>query len=363
MQQSIVETVKGVHVPWGTDQRKLVKTVSDYTDCDSFAAGILNVSGPQADELLAVHGWSAAVVSKWLSGAAKDKMIATAIKDGIAVAYPGQKNGESGLQRGGNCVVAVLPESISENRYWWFAAGRNGNKAFSTLDQQKVQLLLRRWQARFLMPDEQKLGRVIVGHDNRLIACDLDTRDLLLANPTFQDELVTTVQRVAEQRFPNLEDNDTRDIAVKLGKTPYWVVFRRRRVITGAQAIHWYIEIRPMEDDELMPVGTVKDDRIAKAIAFFHEKFDDAPSLAQVSKHVHMSPFHFHRLFSKQVGISPKHYLMRKQLQMAKWLLRAHRVPIGNVASATGFSSHGHFTSTFHRLIGVSPTEYRESFY
>ncbi|MDZ4821746.1 MAG: helix-turn-helix domain-containing protein, partial [Planctomycetota bacterium] len=33
------------------------------------------------------------------------------------------------------------------------------------------------------------------------------------------------------------------------------------------------------------------------------------------------------------------------------------------VASATGFSSHGHFASTFHRLIGVSPTEYRESFY
>ena len=60
-------------------------------------------------------------------------MIATAIKDGIAVAYPGQRNGEAGLQKGGNCVVVVLLESISENRWWWFAAGRNGNKAFSLL--------------------------------------------------------------------------------------------------------------------------------------------------------------------------------------------------------------------------------------
>jgi len=44
MQHSIVELVKGVHVPWGTDQRQLAKTVTDYTDCDSFAAGILNVA-------------------------------------------------------------------------------------------------------------------------------------------------------------------------------------------------------------------------------------------------------------------------------------------------------------------------------
>jgi len=290
-------------------------------------------------------------------------MIATAIKDGIAVAYPGQRNGEAGLQKGGNCVVVVLLESISENRWWWFAAGRNGNKAFSTIDQQKVQLLLRRWQSRFLMPDEQSLGRIIVGHDNRLIACDLDTRDLFLATPSLLEDLVTTVQCITKQRFPNLEDNDTRDLAVKLGKTPYWVVFRRRRVVIGEQAIHWYIEIRPMEDDELMPVGTVKEDRIATAIAFLHEKFDEVPGLAEVAKHLHISALHFHRLFSAQVGISPKHYLMRKQLQVAKWLLRAHRVPINKVASATGFSSHGHFASTFHRLIGVSPTEYRESFY
>ena len=363
MQQQIVETVKGVHTPWGTDVRKLAKTVTDYVDCDSFAVGIINAANPQADELLAVHGFTGAIVSRWLTGAAKDKMIATAIKDGIAVGYPGQKNGDGTLQRGGNAVVVVLPESIKDNRYWWFTAARNGNNAFSPADQEKVQLLLRRWQSRFLIPDEKGLGRFLIGSDNRLIASDLDSRDLLLGNPALLEELVTTVQRVAEQRFPNLEDNETRDIAVKLGKTPYWVVFRRRRVIPGPTAIHWYIEIRAMEDDEIVPVGTVKDDRIGKAIAYFHEKFDDSPSLAQVSKFVHMSPFHFHRLFSKQVGISPKHYLMRKQLQMAKWLLRAHRVPIGSIASATGFSSHGHFTSTFHRLIGVSPTEYRESFY
>ena len=36
---------------------------------------------------------------------------------------------------------------------------------------------------------------------------------------------------------------------------------------------------------------------------------------------------------------------------------------LDQIAAATGYSSHGHFTSTFHRLTGKSPTEYRESFY
>ena len=100
--------------------------------------------------------------------------------------------------------------------------------------------------------------------------------------------------------------------------------------------------------------------RIARAIAYLHDVYPESPSLAQISKQAHMSPFHFHRLFSRQAGISPKHYLQKKQLQVAKWLLRSSKHSIGSIAAHTGFASHGHFTSTFHRLVGVSPTEYRQ---
>jgi AraC family transcriptional regulator, regulatory protein of adaptative response / methylated-DNA-[protein]-cysteine methyltransferase len=108
-------------------------------------------------------------------------------------------------------------------------------------------------------------------------------------------------------------------------------------------------------------VGIVSDPRIAQAIAYIHENFDSSPSLTDIARHVHVSPFHFHRLFSKQVGASPKHYLQKKQLQMARWWLRRTNTAIANVAKQAGFSSHGHFTSTFHRVVGKSPSEYRES--
>ena len=362
MSQQLLEKVGGMHAPWGVDNRKLLKSLQSHLPCSAIAVGVIDPDQPRADELIAAQGFPAAAVAKWCEGAGRDKLLAAARKDGVAAAHPGQRNNDSALHRGGQLVMCMSPESRT-GRWWWLVASRDSKEAFSAVEQEIAMILLRRWQSRFIVPEEMGLGRLLIGSDDRLIAADLDTRELLLQQPALQGELITALHQIVDQRYPKLGDDDARDIAIKLGKQTYWVVFHRSRVLAGDAAHHWYIELRPLDSDELVPVGTVKDDRIASAIAFLHEKFASSPSLAQTAKFVHMSPFHFHRLFSKQVGISPKHYLMRKQLQMAKWLLRAHRVPIGSIASATGYSSHGHFTSTFHRLIKVSPTEYRESYY
>ena len=101
-----------------------------------------------------------------------------------------------------------------------------------------------------------------------------------------------------------------------------------------------------------------------QALAYIHENYHLAPSLSDVARAVSVSPFHFHRLFTAQVGVSPKHYLQGRQLQMARWLLGRGSVPIGTIAQRTGFSSHGHFTSTFspggrpepHRLPRAAPS-------
>jgi AraC-like DNA-binding protein len=322
--------------------------------------GVIDRSNPQQDELLAAHGWTPAVLNRWLAGG-KDKLRDAAIKEGLVCGYPGQKAG-SPLVKTGHSVVVMLPENLSEGRWWWMMLTRD-RKAFNAVEQEKATHLLRRLQNRFSMPYEIQLSRLIVGHDDRLIATDLDMSDRILDKPAIYDELLTTFHRVVDQRYPKLNDFQTHDMAIQLGRKSYWLNFTRRRTIPGADTYHWYIELRPLGDDEIPVVGTVKDDRVAKALAYLHDNFSDVPSLATLAKQTSMSQFHFHRLFSAQVGTSPKQYLLRKQLQMAKWMLRAQPIPIGEIAQLTGFSSHGHFTSTFHRMIGVSPTEYRESFY
>ena len=99
--------------------------------------------------------------------------------------------------------------------------------------------------------------------------------------------------------------------------------------------------------------------RVARAIAFIHDHFADNPSLEDIAAEVHVSPFHFHRVFTRLVGESPKRYLQLKQLQVASELLRRSYVPIRDIARLTGFTSHGHFNATFRRVVGESPTEHR----
>lgn len=354
------EKINDLGTPWSLQSKPWFSSIQKYLKCNAAGIGLIDKARPQHDEILAAHGWPETALNRWLAGS-KDKLRDAAAKDGIACAYPGQK-ANSPLLKTGHAVVCMLPENIGDGRWWWLMLARN-SKAFSNADQEKTRHLLRRFQSRFAMPNEIQLRRIVVGHDGRLIAADLDTKDMFLDKPALFDELLATFYRVIEQRYPKLGFHQTRDIAVQLGSQSYWMCFARRRVLAAEQTFHWYIELRPLDDDELPVVGTVKDDRIAKALAQIHDKYSDVPSLTALAKLAGMSQFHFHRLFSNQVGTSPKQYLLRKQMQMAKWMLRAQQIRIGEIADETGFSSHGHFTSTFQRMIEMSPTEYRESFY
>ena len=68
--------------------------------------------------------------------------------------------------------------------------------------------------------------------------------------------------------------------------------------------------------------------RIEKAIHFLEENVAEQPELAEVAKAVHMSEYHFQRMFSRWVGISPKRFLQfltrehaRKMLQQSSNVL------------------------------------------
>ena len=62
--------------------------------------------------------------------------------------------------------------------------------------------------------------------------------------------------------------------------------------------------------------------KISKAIAFIDTNFKEQPTLDEIASHIHLSPFHFQRLFKEWVGISPKKYLQFISSIYAKSLLR-----------------------------------------
>jgi AraC-like DNA-binding protein len=82
--------------------------------------------------------------------------------------------------------------------------------------------------------------------------------------------------------------------------------------------------------------------------------------LAELSAVVHMSPYHFARLFKKSAGVSPRQFVIRRRIEAATILLvlADRQAPIGDVARAVGFRSQSHFTATFRRITGVTPGNY-----
>ena len=74
-----------------------------------------------------------------------------------------------------------------------------------------------------------------------------------------------------------------------------------------------------------------------------------------------ISPFHFLRLFSSVLGVTPHQYLVRSRLRHAARLLADDDSSITDIAYDVGFGDLSNFVRTFHRAAGVSPLRFRQA--
>ena len=98
--------------------------------------------------------------------------------------------------------------------------------------------------------------------------------------------------------------------------------------------------------------------RIEKAIQFMDEHFLTHPNLEQVAASVHLSKFHFQRLFKRWVGISPSQFIQYLTIEYAKQKLNESRSVLETTFS-TGLSGSGRLHDLFITFEGISPGEYK----
>ncbi|MCD8522625.1 MAG: methylated-DNA--[protein]-cysteine S-methyltransferase [Saccharospirillaceae bacterium] len=100
--------------------------------------------------------------------------------------------------------------------------------------------------------------------------------------------------------------------------------------------------------------------RIATAIRFISEHARQQPSLEDIAASVHLSPFHFQRLFSQWAGTSPKRFLQVLTLERGKFLLR-QQLPLLAAADELGLSGSSRLHDHFVQLDAVTPGEYQRA--
>ncbi|TJZ61384.1 methylated-DNA--[protein]-cysteine S-methyltransferase [Sphingobacterium olei] len=100
-------------------------------------------------------------------------------------------------------------------------------------------------------------------------------------------------------------------------------------------------------------------ERIAKAIAYIQHNFRHQPSLEELAAHVHISPFHFQRLFTEWAGTSPKKFLQYISVSYAKSLLENQKHTIFETVYETGLTSSSRLHDLFIQIEGMTPAEYK----
>ncbi len=99
-------------------------------------------------------------------------------------------------------------------------------------------------------------------------------------------------------------------------------------------------------------------DRIAEAITFIVSRVNSQPTLQEMAAHLHLSPFHFQRLFCRWAGVTPKRFLQVLTVERAKQLLRESK-PLLEVSGSLGLSSASRLYDHFVHLEAVTPGEYK----
>jgi len=98
--------------------------------------------------------------------------------------------------------------------------------------------------------------------------------------------------------------------------------------------------------------------RIEQAIFYIKENFQRQPALDEVAKQIHVSPFHFQRIFKDWAGVSPKKFLQYISIEHAKKLLK-QQVSLADASFETGLSGTSRLHDLFISIEGMTPGEYR----
>jgi AraC-like DNA-binding protein len=97
-----------------------------------------------------------------------------------------------------------------------------------------------------------------------------------------------------------------------------------------------------------------------RAAAILHARLADEICVADLAEEVGLTQNYLARQFRQRYGTTMPHFLLTCRMDHARHLLRHTTLPVARVAAHVGLPDPQHFNKQFRRLVGVSPSQYRE---
>jgi AraC-like DNA-binding protein len=101
--------------------------------------------------------------------------------------------------------------------------------------------------------------------------------------------------------------------------------------------------------------------RLKRALELLEGDLCEAPSLAELARHLRLHPTSVSRGFKQSTGLPPYRYLLSHRINCAKEMMKEPARTLTEIALACGFSDSSQFSVAFKRMVGTSPRDYRRS--
>jgi AraC-like DNA-binding protein len=164
--------------------------------------------------------------------------------------------------------------------------------------------------------------------------------------------------RFSEQR--NLDDAFLQDIAMKLYQGCHsgnGIEKMYCESLSIACAIHLATNYSISDKRIFAPKGKLSSHQLKEVIDYVRSRINMAISLEGLASTIHLSIFHFSRLFKNTLGVSPYQFVLQLKIEYAKRLIK-QKQPIGDIAYKLGFTDSAHFCNAFKKITGQSPLQH-----
>ena len=102
-------------------------------------------------------------------------------------------------------------------------------------------------------------------------------------------------------------------------------------------------------------------EELRRMIAYVDKGYHLAPTVADLTSVIGRSRSHVLKLFSKNMGISAKGYIIERQIREARELLLSTTLSIAEIGQSVGLPDPYHFSKRFRNQVGISPSAYRQN--
>ncbi len=194
-----------------------------------------------------------------------------------------------------------------------------------------------------LAEDERPLIVLITGHSEfeyARSALRLGAADYLL-KPLDDAELAAVLVRMREETDRRERGRSHSEALAKAA--------------SAEPALAFFAEYAPAEGPR-----DASDLYVEKAVAEIAELYVTELRAEDVAKKLGITGGHLSRIFKAKTGCAFGEYLVRYRMKRAVELLKDPSVRIGEVADLVGYSDQRHFSVLFRRLVGTTPTAFRE---